>query len=133
MIANIPSAPSPGGALYTITVRGLVLPCSIGIRRRERQQKQRVRISVDVVATAAAGFPGEDRRSIIDYENIVAAIRGIVTAGHLDLCEGLAERICRFCLADLRVERVRVWIEKLDAFTDAEAVGAILERARGVP
>ena len=132
MIANDPSAPMPS-APYTVTVRGLVVPCSIGIRRRERQQKQRVRVSVDLVATAAAGFPGEDRRRIIDYEKIVAAIRGIATAGHIDLCEGLAERICRFCLADPRVARVRVWIEKLDVFADAEAVGAILERTRGDP
>jgi len=132
MIANDPSAPV-AGAPYTVTVRGLVLPCSIGIRRRERQQRQRVRVSVDLVATADAGFPGEDRRRIIDYEKIVAAIRGIANAGHIDLCEGLAEWICGFCLADPRVERVRVWIEKLDAFVDAEAVGAILERTRGDP
>jgi 7,8-dihydroneopterin aldolase/epimerase/oxygenase len=130
MIANDRAAP---GSSYTVTVRGLVLPCSIGIRRREREEKQRVRVSVDLVATADAGFPGEDRRRIIDYEKIVAAIRAIATAGHIDLCEGLAERICRFCLADPRVERVRVWIEKLDVFADAEAVGAILERTRGDP
>jgi dihydroneopterin aldolase len=129
MIAHGPAA----GAPYTVTVRGLVLRCSIGIRRREREEKQRVRVSVEVVATADAGFPGEDRLRIINYETIVAAIRGIAGAGHIDLCEGFAERICRFCLADSRVERVRVWVEKLDAFADAEGVGAILERTRGDP
>jgi 7,8-dihydroneopterin aldolase/epimerase/oxygenase len=132
MIANGPSAPTPG-APYTVTVRGLVLRCSIGIRRRERAEKQRVRVSVDLVATAEAGFPGEDRRRIIDYEKIVAAIRGVANAGHIDLCESFAERICRFCLADPRVGRVRVSVEKLDVFADAEAVGAILERTRGDP
>jgi len=45
----------------------------------------------------------------------------------------LAERICRACLADARVERVRVWVEKLDVFADAEGVGAALERRRGDP
>jgi dihydroneopterin aldolase len=129
MIPHGSSPPEP----YTVTVRGLVVRCSIGIRRREREEKQRVRVSVEVAATADAGFPGEDRRRIINYEKIVGAIRGIAAAGHIDLCEGFAERICRFCLADLRVERVRVWVEKLDAFADAEAVGAILERSRGDP
>ena len=132
MIARRPSAPGPGPA-YTVTVRGFVLRCSIGIRRREREVKQRVRVSVDVVATADAGFPGEDRRRVINYEKIVAAIRSIASAGHIDLCEGFAERICRFCLADPRVERVRVWVEKLDVLADAEGVGAILERTRGDP
>jgi 7,8-dihydroneopterin aldolase/epimerase/oxygenase len=124
---------SLAGAAYTVTVRGLVLRCSIGIRPRERVEKQRVRVSVEVAATADAAFPGEDRRRVINYEKIVAAIHGIAGAGHIDLCEGFAERICRFCLADPRVERVRVWVEKLDVFADAEGVGAILERTRGDP
>jgi dihydroneopterin aldolase len=115
-------------ARYTVTVRGLVLMCSIGIRAGERQRKQRVRVSVDL--TAAEPFPGEDRRRIINYEKIVAGIREVASAGHIDLCEGFAERICTACFADPRVAQVRVWVEKLDVFPDAEAVGAILERAR---
>jgi dihydroneopterin aldolase len=113
---------------YTVTVRGLVLMCSIGIRRREREHAQRVRVSVDLVAGEA--FPGEDRRRIINYEKVVAAIREIARSGHIDLCEGFAERVCTACFADPRVERVRVWVEKLDVFPDAEGVGAILERVR---
>jgi 7,8-dihydroneopterin aldolase/epimerase/oxygenase len=128
MIGN--DLPSPG-ARYTVTVRGLVLSCSIGIGRRERDEKQRVRISVDLVATSDAEFPREDRRRIIRYDRIIAAIRAIAGAGHIDLCEGLAERICRACLAESRVERVRVWVEKLDIYTEAEGVGVILERSRG--
>jgi len=63
-------------------------------------------------------------------EKVVAAIRQIAQSGHIDLCEGFAERICNACFADSRVERVRAWVEKLDVFTDADAVGAILERTR---
>jgi dihydroneopterin aldolase len=124
----ISSAVETESARYTVTVRGLVLMCSIGIRAREREQRQRVRISVDLVAKDP--FPGEDRRRVINYEKIVAAVREIVRTGHIDLCEGLGERICAACLADPRVERVRVWVEKLDVFRDAEGVGAILERTR---
>ena len=115
-------------ARYTVTVRGLVLMCKIGIRASERERTQRVRVSVDL--NAANAFPGEDRRRIINYEKIVAAIRDIAGAGHIDLCEGLAERICTACFADRRVEQVRVWVEKLDVFPDAEGVGAIIERTR---
>jgi dihydroneopterin aldolase len=122
-----PSAPADG---YMVTVRGLVLMCSIGIRRREREQRQRVRVSVDLIATAAAAFPGDDRRRVINYEKVVAAIREIARSGHIDLCEGFAERICAACFTDPRVERVRVWVEKLDIFSDVEGVGAMLERTR---
>jgi dihydroneopterin aldolase len=116
--------------LYVVTVRELVLMASIGIRRHEREQKQRVRISVDMTASPAAAMPGEDRRRIINYEKIVGAIREIAAGGHIDLCEGFADRICNACFADSRVERVRVSVEKLDVFPDADGVGAILERTR---
>jgi 7,8-dihydroneopterin aldolase/epimerase/oxygenase len=129
VIQRFPEPPAPAAG-YTVTVRGLVLMCSIGIRRREREQRQRVRVSVDLVATAVASLPGDDRRRIINYEKVVAAIREIASSGHIDLCEGFAERICAVCLTDPRVERVRVWVEKLDVFSDAEGVGAMLERTR---
>ena len=130
MIERGPEPPPPAG--YTVTVRGLVLLCSIGIRPWEREQRQRVRVSVDLVAAPAAAFPGDDRRRVINYEKVVGAIRDIARSGHIDLCEGFAERICTACFADPRVERVRVWVEKLDVFPDAEGVGAILERTRTV-
>jgi dihydroneopterin aldolase len=116
------------GTRYTVTVRGLVLMSSIGIRAEERQRKQRVRVSVDLIA--ADPFPGEDRRRIINYEKVVAGIREVAGAGHIDLCEGFAEQVCTICFADPRVAQVRVRVEKLDVFPDTEGVGAILERAR---
>src|SRR5579863_9848439 len=115
---------------YTVVVRSLVLMCSIGIRRAERDRPQRVRISVELTATADTRFPGEDRRRVINYEKVVAAIRQIAQSGHIDLCEGFAARVCEACFADPRVGHIRVEVEKLDIFGDAEAVGAILERAR---
>jgi len=115
---------------YTVVVRGLVLMCSIGIRRAERDRKQRVRVSVELTASADASVPGEDRRRVINYEKIVAAIRQIAASGHIDLCEGFAARICEACFADPRVGHIRVEVEKLDIFADAEAVGAVLERTR---
>jgi dihydroneopterin aldolase len=128
-------SPAPGGAVpaYTVTVRGLIVFASIGVTAQEREKRQRVRVSVDLVAgsaAAAALSPGEDRRRIINYDRIVGAIRKIAGAGHIDLCEGFAEQVCAVCLRDPRVERARVWIEKLDVYADTEGVGAVLERSR---
>ena len=125
-----PAAAGGEAGRYTVVVRGLVLMCSIGIRRAERDRPQRVRVSVELTATAEAAFPGEDRRRVINYEHVVAAIRRIAAAGHIDLCEGFAARICEACFADPRVGHIRVEVEKLDIFADAEAVGAVHERSR---
>jgi|SRR5580704_4573057 dihydroneopterin aldolase len=122
-------SPSPAQR-YTVTVRGLVVMCSIGIRPEEQDRPQRVRISVELTAPEDAPYPGDNRRRVINYEKVVAAIRAIAGAEHIDLCEGLAERIATACFADPRVAHARVAVEKLDVFPDAEGVGAILERRR---
>jgi dihydroneopterin aldolase len=115
---------------YTVVVRGLVLMCSIGIRRAERDRPQRVRVSVELTAAPEGGIPRDERRRVINYEKVVAAIRQIAASGHIDLCEGFAGRVCDACFADPRVRHARVEVEKLDIFADAEAVGAIIERSR---
>ncbi|HEV8030476.1 MAG TPA: dihydroneopterin aldolase [Stellaceae bacterium] len=121
-----------GADRYTVIVRGLVLMCSIGIRRAERDRPQRVRVSVELTATEEVSFPSEDRRRVINYEHVVAAIRQIAGSGHIDLCEGFAQRICDACFADPRVAQIRVSVEKLDVFPETEGVGAVLERVRPV-
>ena len=122
--------PEAGADRYTVVVRNLVLMCSIGVRRAERERLQRVRISVELTATPEAAYPREDRRRVINYEKIVTAIRQIARSGHIDLCEGFAERICAFCFGDPQVAHVRVLVEKIDIYPDAEGVGAMLERSR---
>jgi dihydroneopterin aldolase len=123
-------SPIFGADRYIVVVRNLVLLCSIGVRRVERERLQRVRISVELTATPEASHPREDRRRVINYEKIVTAIRQIARSGHIDLCEGFAERIAAACFADPRVAYLRVSVEKIDIYPDAEAVGAILERTR---
>ena len=79
---------------------------------------------------AREGRLGDDRRRVINYEKVVAAIREIAASGHIDLCEGFAARVCDACFTDPRVGHVQVTVEKLDVFSEAESVGAILERSR---
>ena len=120
----------PPAQRYTVTVRNLVVMCSIGIRPEEQDRPQRVRISVELTAAESAPYPGDNRRRVINYEKVVAALRAIAAAEHIDLCEGLAERIATACFRDARVAHVRVTVEKLDVFPDAEGVGVVLERHR---
>lgn len=130
MFPAMKTAVTPATDRYTVIVRGLVVMCSIGIRPEEQDTLQRVRVSVELTAPEGAIFPGENRRRVINYEKVAAAIRDIAASGHIDLCEGFAERVAAAAFADPRVAWVRVTVEKLDVFPDAEGVGAILERTR---
>ena len=51
--------------------------CSIGILPEEQDTRQRVRVSVELTAPQGVPFPGENRRRVINYEKVVAAIRTI--------------------------------------------------------
>ena len=130
MVAVMKAPAPPMTDRYTVIVRSLVVMCSIGIRPEEQDTLQRVRVSVELTAPDGAPFPGENRRRVINYEKVVEAIREIAASGHIDLCEGFADRLADACFADPRVAQVRITVEKLDVFPDADGVGAILERRR---
>lgn len=116
-----------------VFVRDLVLPCLIGVHRHEQDGRQRVRINLDLDVLENDG-PASDRLSeVVNYEEIVVAIRRITDAGHINLVETLAERVAERCLVDRRVRVARVRVEKLDVFADAASVGVEIERANPAP
>ncbi|MFQ5785254.1 MAG: dihydroneopterin aldolase [Alphaproteobacteria bacterium] len=118
-----------GAAARRLFVRDLMLDCMIGIHRHERDADQRVRVNIDLTVRDAK--PVDDRiANVISYDDIVAGVKRIVDAGHINLVETLADRIADFCLSDSRVIATRVRVEKLDAIADAASVGVEIERFR---
>jgi dihydroneopterin aldolase len=114
---------------YRVFVRDLVVPCSIGIYPREKGLRRRVRVNAELlVAEAISG--NDDFAEAVNYETVVAGIKGIAEAGHINLVETLADRIATLCLADPRVAFVRIVVEKLDVYPETESVGVVLERRR---
>ena len=125
-----PSLAGPG--LRHVFVHDMLLHAAIGIYAHEHAGPQRVRINVDLaVEEGSTGPVGPDRiERVVNYELIAEAVRRIVGAGHTKLVETLAERIAAACLADPRVQRARVRVEKLDVFPDVGAVGVEVERCK---
>lgn len=126
-------APDAERALRLVFVRGLALTARLGVHPHEKAAPQRVIIGIELaVADEAApdGVGVDDLRRVVDYDGIVKAARAVAAAGHTLLVETLAERIAEQALADPRVHRVRVTVEKPDAFADVAAVGVVVERLR---
>lgn len=111
-----------------VFVHDLVLDANIGVHEREQGRRQRVRFNVDLWVRLPEGGPKRDQLDeVLSYSTIVQSIRAIAEGGHINLVETLAERVARMALADPRVARVVVRVEKLDAYADA-TVGVEIER-----
>ena len=92
---------------YRILVRDLVLDCRIGAYPEERLKTQRVRFNLDLRVRRPIPPLNDDLEKVISYDKIIAEIRNLVAAGHINLVETLAEQIADICLADRRVVRAR--------------------------
>jgi dihydroneopterin aldolase len=119
-----------GASSYRIRVSNLVLPCSIGIYDHERQRLQRVRINVELDVVDPGSFASGDFAKVLNYESIVGGVKAIIAEGHIALVETLAERIATLCLGDPRAMSVRITVDKLDAYCEAEGVGVSILRSR---
>jgi FolB domain-containing protein len=124
-VAPRPVAPR---AIYRIVVRDLLLKCRIGIYDHERMAPQRVRINVDLAVSESVTDTDDDIANVYNYEDVIIGTKAVIASGHIDLVETLAEQIAAHCLKDSRVEDVRVRVEKLDVYAEAESVGIEIER-----
>lgn len=126
-------APDARAGLRLVFVRGLELQARLGVHPHEKAAPQRIIIGVELAvedAHAPGGVGQDDLRRVVDYGRVVHAARAVVAEGHILLVETLAERIAMAALADPRVRRVRVGVEKPDAFPDVASVGVVIERTR---
>ncbi|MCH7863803.1 MAG: dihydroneopterin aldolase [Proteobacteria bacterium] len=115
-------------AVRHVFIRDLILPCSIGVHRHEKDAEQRVRINLDLAVSEGDQPINDDIRNVICYEGLAGGIEEIVSRGHINLVETLAENIADMCLRDQQVQSARVRIEKLDILEGAESVGVEIER-----
>lgn len=129
--------PSPSGEtakpLRHVFIRDFILPCQIGVHHHEHGRTQRVRINIDLSVYENDAAIADALEHVVCYEAIIAGIRDIAAAGHLNLVETLAEQIAGFCLKDERTREARVRVEKLDVFTDVGCVGVEITRRRENP
>lgn len=126
-------APDADSRRRVVFLRGLELMARLGIHPHEKAAPQRIRLHVELLVqdeAAPAGVGPDDLGRVVDYQHLVELARAVVASGHVLLVETLAERIAAAALADPRVERARVTVEKPEAFPDAEAVGVVVERRR---
>ena len=110
-----------------IFIRDLVLDAAIGAYETEQGRAQRIRINVPLTLVDSDAEYGDKLENVVCYDSLVANIKSILAAGHINLVETLAEKIAASALVDKRVESIRVRVEKLDAVREALSVGVEIE------
>ena len=125
-----PASVAPARVVMTkIFVTGVRLQAEIGVHPHERGRAQPLVVDVELDVPNA----GSKRlRDTVNYETIVQAARDVAAQGHIMLVETFAEQLARACLADGRVTRARVRVEKpLALAPDAAGAGVEVTLVRG--
>ena len=106
-----------------VFVTGLKVQAQIGVYKHEIGRVQPLIVDVELdVPTGSSDRLAET----LNYESILEAAQLLAAEGHIDLVETFAHRLADRCLADPRVTRARVRIEKPLALAP-HAVGAGVE------
>lgn len=112
-----------------IHIKDLLLRAIIGINEEERHNKQDVVVNITLYTdhTAAAS---DDIADTVNYKTIAKQTIKLVEGSQFYLVEKLALEIIELCLADDRVERAVVTVEKPGALRFARSVGVTVDRTR---
>lgn len=111
-------------------VRDLEIVASVGVLEREKRYEQRIIVSAELMVRDDYDGVSDRLGDVLDYSQVVDGIARLVQGDHVNLIETLAERIASQCMADRRVESVRVRIEKPDVMEQCRSVGIEIERRR---
>jgi FolB domain-containing protein len=112
-----------------IHIKDLLLRAVIGISDEERRDKQDllINITLHIDHTAAAS---DNISDAVNYRTITKQIIKLVENSQFYLVEKLALEIVDICLADQRIERAVVTVEKPGALRFARSVGVTIDRTQ---
>jgi len=127
-LGHVSTVTKTGEPLDRIFVHDYVLEVEIGVHHNEKGVTQRVRFSVDIDITPNSETLDDDINRTLDYDYVINGIKDIISRGHINLVETLAEDVAQHCIAHPRTQRVEVVIEKLDK--DPGAVGVQIVRRK---
>lgn len=112
-----------------IFVRDLVLDCELGVYAEEKGVTQKVGFSITAAVSPDASSITDEISEVPSYDDLIKLVKSIMSDGHINLVETIAERIAARALEEKRILAVRVRIEKLER--GPAAVGVEIVRPRG--
>ena len=114
-----------------IHIRDLQVRCVVGIYPEEREARQDVVINVTLHADYGDACLSDRIEDTVDYKEVKKRIVAMAEASEYFLLERLAEEVANVCLANPRVSRADVILDKPGALRFARSVAVEIVRARG--
>ena len=112
-----------------IHIKDLLVRTIIGVNEEERRDKQDVLINITLYTDHSAAA-SDDIADTVNYRTLTKQTIKLAENSQFFLVEKLALEIVDICLADPRVERAVVTVEKPGAVRFARSVGVTVDRAR---
>ena len=118
-----------------LSVTGIECRAHHGVLGHERRDGQRFVVDLTLGLDTRPAAASDDLRDTVDYGSLVMDVKSAVESDPVDLVETVAERIATVCLADRRVDWVRVTLHKPEAPIQAAFadVGLTITRKREGP
>jgi FolB domain-containing protein len=113
-----------------IHIKDLLLRTIIGINDDERRNKQDVLINITLYADHSAAV-SDEIKDTVNYRTITKQTMQLVEESQFFLVEKMALEIAKICLANPRVKRAVVTVEKPGAVRFARSVGVTVDRQQG--
>lgn len=111
-----------------VLIEDLELVASVGVYEHEKRKLQRLLISMELDVADDYDGVSDQLCDVYDYDLAIRAAQTVVSRGHTNLLETLAERIAAACLADSRVLAVRIRLVKPDIEAPCDGVGIEIRR-----
>jgi FolB domain-containing protein len=117
-------------SLDQIFISDLLVRGIIGINPDERVNEQDICINIVMWADTSRAARTDDIDDAVNYRTVSKKVIAHTAAGDPMLVERLVSEIADICLADTRVERVEVSVDKPGALRHARTVGIKIMRSR---
>jgi len=113
-----------------IEVKNLRLRTLIGFQPWEKEKLQDVVINLQISFDGAMAARTDEVQETVNYKTITKNIIAMVEASSFNLLETLTERILDIAMADPKVEKALVTVDKPHALRFTESVSVTAERTR---
>ena len=114
-----------------IEIKDLLLRGILGINDWEREKPQDILLNITLFTDLGDAGLSDRIEDTVNYRSLTKQVIEHVEGSARFTVEALAADVARICLADTRVARVRVRVEKPGALRFARSVGVEIERSAG--